>query len=126
MSRNSRTAGATSKQVTYALALMDEAGLPTRYMSSAHKPFATMRERNGSVREWLASMDRRRASDLIAALKTRIAERAAEAAKPKTKRDIMIRAWEIARTGANAHGGRARDYIAEAMRMAHAEARCSK
>ena len=61
---------ATEKQVSYALHLLSKAGYSTRYMDSSHKRLgATMRERSGSVRDWLASMERYRISQLIDELK---------------------------------------------------------
>lgn len=36
-------------------------------------------------------------------------------------KEVMIRAWEIARMGAQVHGGKAIEYIAEALKMAWAE-----
>lgn len=57
---------ATMKQVSYALALMDERGYPTEYMSRVHKDLgATMRERSGTVEGWVAGMSSREASRLI-------------------------------------------------------------
>ena len=60
---------ATSKQVAYALHLLDKAGYSTRYMGSEHKALgATMRERSGAVDGWLSSMSRQRISKLIDSL----------------------------------------------------------
>lgn len=51
---------ATEKQVSYS----------TRYMDSSFKRLgATMRERSGGVRDWLASLERHRISQLIDELK---------------------------------------------------------
>lgn len=60
---------ATEKQVNYLLSLAAKAGLSTRYMDAGWKRFATMRERQGTVRAFLESLDRRRASEMIDALK---------------------------------------------------------
>ena len=62
---------ATTKQINYALHLLDKAGYRTTWMSSEYKQFATSRERSGKVRDWLASMDRQRISGLIKALSKR-------------------------------------------------------
>lgn len=46
----------TEKQINYALFLMKENGYDTRYMNSRHKELgATMRQRSGTVEEWLAA-----------------------------------------------------------------------
>lgn len=61
---------ATEKQINYALFLLDRAGYNTRYMDSRFKRLgATMRERSGRVRDWLADMERVRISNLIDTLK---------------------------------------------------------
>lgn len=61
---------ATQKQINFALALMDKAGYSTRFMNRGHKALgATMRQRSGSVRDWLASMSRSEVSALIDQLK---------------------------------------------------------
>lgn len=66
---------ATPKQVNYALYLLNEAGYPTKWMSSDHTPLgATMRERSGTVRDWLTDMEFTRVSNLIDELKERIAD----------------------------------------------------
>jgi hypothetical protein len=63
-------ASATPKQVAYALYLLDEAGYDTRYMNSSFAALgATMRERSGSVENWLESMNRVEISRLIDRLK---------------------------------------------------------
>lgn len=59
---------ATPRQIAYALHLLDEAGYPTDWMSAAHKPFATMRQRQGTVEAWLGNMSRREISKLISQL----------------------------------------------------------
>ena len=61
---------ATEKQINYALALLDKNGYDIRYMDASYKRLgATMRERNGTVRNWLAEMERPRISNLIDTLK---------------------------------------------------------
>jgi hypothetical protein len=61
---------ATEKQVSYALALLDKAGYGTRFMSAKFKELgASMRERSGSVSDWLAGMNRVEISKLIDRLK---------------------------------------------------------
>lgn len=63
------TSTATAKQVSYALALLADAGYSTTYMDRSFSALgATMRERSGHVRSWLASMDRSRISTLIDSL----------------------------------------------------------
>lgn len=42
-----------------------------------------------------------------------------------TKKEIMVNAWEIAREGQKAFGGKARDYFAQALKMAWAQAKGS-
>jgi hypothetical protein len=64
---------ATDKQVNYALLLMRQAGIPTDWMSSAHKRLgASMRERTGRVEDWLRSLDVGRASEVIDTLKSMV------------------------------------------------------
>ena len=61
---------ATDKQVRYAMYLLDKAGYSTRYMNSSFKKLgATMRQRSGSVADWLSGMTRREISSLIDDLK---------------------------------------------------------
>lgn len=61
---------ATDKQVRYALYLLDKGGYSTRYMNASYKKFgATMRERSGSVEDWLRSLPVHRVSRLIDDLK---------------------------------------------------------
>ena len=63
-------AKATPKQVGYALHLLDEAGYDTRYMNASFARLgAKMRERSGSVENWLESMNRVEISRLIDRLK---------------------------------------------------------
>ncbi len=58
--------GATDRQVRYAMRLLAEAGYSTRYMNAKFKDLgATMRERSGSVEDWVAGMNRQEASALI-------------------------------------------------------------
>ncbi|HLR83393.1 MAG TPA: hypothetical protein VK059_00505 [Nocardioidaceae bacterium] len=60
----------TTKQVNYALALLDKAGYDTRLMNCTFKKLgATMRQRSGSVENWLNNMTRREVSSLIDELK---------------------------------------------------------
>ena len=42
------------------------------------------------------------------------------------KKQIMVKAWEIARNGQKKFGGRVSEYIAEALRIAWAEAKAPK
>lgn len=61
---------ASEKQVRYALHLMDAGGYSTRYMNARHKELgASMRERSGSVADWLGSMTPPQISRLIDSLK---------------------------------------------------------
>lgn len=48
---------------------------------------------------------------------------ATPSAKPTTRKDIMSRAWAIARAAAAQFGGTSRAYYAESLRMAWAESR---
>lgn len=66
----SRRGGPTTKQVRYALHLLDQAGYDTRYMDRTFAALgATMHERSGSVEGWLSSMTSSRISQLIDRLK---------------------------------------------------------
>lgn len=57
---------ATAKQIAYATSLLERNGYSTRYMDRSFAELgATMRERSGSVHDWLASLDRGRISTLI-------------------------------------------------------------
>lgn len=59
----------TDKQINYALHLLDKAGYSTKFMNSRFKALgATMRERSGRVRDWLAGMERHEISNLIGKL----------------------------------------------------------
>lgn len=61
---------ATEKQINYALMLLGKAGYGTRFMDASYKELgATMRQRSGNVRDWLASMDRSTISQIIERLK---------------------------------------------------------
>ncbi len=61
---------ATQKQINYALALLKAAGYDTRYMNASYSRLgATMRQRSGSVTNWLADMNRADISKLIDRLK---------------------------------------------------------
>ncbi len=60
----------TEKQIAYALHLLDKAGYSTRFMNASFKELgASMRERSGSVSDWLAGMTRVEISKLIDRLK---------------------------------------------------------
>ena len=62
--------GPSEKQIGYALRLLDEAGYSTQYMDSRYSALgATMRQRSGTVRDWLAGMERHEISGLIDRLK---------------------------------------------------------
>jgi hypothetical protein len=64
---------ATDKQVTYAMSLMRKAGYGTRFMSSEHKKLgASMRERSGTVENWIKAMPVATASALIEQLKQEV------------------------------------------------------
>ncbi|RTE49169.1 hypothetical protein [Actinobaculum sp. 352] len=66
---------ATPRQVSYAMSLLDKAGFQTRYMDALFKVLgATMRQRSGSVADWLENMTKSEISHLIDDLKERIAE----------------------------------------------------
>ena len=61
---------ATEKQVRYALYLLRQKGYSVKYMDSRYKRLgASMRERNGYVQDWLASLNVARISDVIDQLK---------------------------------------------------------
>lgn len=63
------TTTATSKQIAYALSLLDDNGFSTRFMDkSFSKLGATMRERSGRVEGWLSGMSRSDISRLITTL----------------------------------------------------------
>jgi hypothetical protein len=63
---------ATEKQVSYALALLEQAGYSTRYMNASFKDLgASMRQRSGTVTDWLAAMNRAEISRLIDTLKAK-------------------------------------------------------
>lgn len=60
---------ATPKQVTYALALMRDAGYSTDWMRAEHKVLAIgTRNRSGKVSDWLSAMSRSEISALISEL----------------------------------------------------------
>lgn len=60
----------TEKQIDYALALLDKAGYSTRFMNSSFKSLgASMRQRSGTVRDWLRGMEKTQISALIDTLK---------------------------------------------------------
>ena len=59
-------AKATGRQVRYALHLLGKAGYSTRYMDRRFKALgATMRERGGTVEDWLEGMNVARISGVI-------------------------------------------------------------
>lgn len=61
-----RPAGASAKQVAFALRLLGERGYSTRYMDSAFKRLgASMRERSGTVESWLQAKSSAEVSALI-------------------------------------------------------------
>lgn len=61
---------ASEKQINYLLSLLDKKGYSTRYMDASFSRLgATMRQRSGTVRGWLESMDKFEASRLIEQLK---------------------------------------------------------
>jgi hypothetical protein len=60
----------TDKQAAYIMHLLDQNGFPTRYMTAQFKALgATMRERSGSVRDWVSGLSGAQASALIDRLK---------------------------------------------------------
>ena len=57
---------ATEKQVRYALFLLSKQGYSTRWMNAQFKKLgATMRERSGTVEDWLRKMNVAECSALI-------------------------------------------------------------
>ncbi|MCS6946265.1 MAG: hypothetical protein NZM12_01470 [Steroidobacteraceae bacterium] len=57
---------ATEKQVRYIMYLLGRAGYSTRYMDSAFKALgASMRQRSGSVEDWVRNLSISEASQLI-------------------------------------------------------------
>jgi len=57
---------ATEKQINYLLYLLEKRGYDVRFMNAQYKHLgATMRERHGTVRDWLASLSTLEASKLI-------------------------------------------------------------
>ena len=62
---------ATSKQINFALHLLGENGYPTTYMNSRFSQLgATMRQRSGTVENWLRGMQVGEISALITKLKS--------------------------------------------------------
>lgn len=59
----------SDKQISYAMALLAENGYPTGYMDVTFKPLASMRERFGTVENWLRNMNKEEISNLIDQLK---------------------------------------------------------
>jgi hypothetical protein len=65
----------TKKQIDYALVLLDRAGYGTRYMDARFKELGvTMRERSGSVTDWLRGMTGPECSRLIDTLEAKTAK----------------------------------------------------
>ena len=61
---------ATQKQVNYVLFLLGKNGYSTRFMNAGFKRLgATMRERSGTVKDWLERMNNQEISDVIKLLK---------------------------------------------------------
>lgn len=57
---------ATEKQVSYALYLLSKNGYSTRFMNAEFKNLgASMRERSGSVADWLKNLNKVEISNLI-------------------------------------------------------------
>ena len=57
---------ATTKQVNYALYLLQKNGYSVKYMDAGFKKLgASMRERSGKVEDWISSKNTAEASDLI-------------------------------------------------------------
>ena len=64
------TGTATTKQIDYAIALLDRRGFDTRYMNASFSKLgAKMRERSGTVEAWLSQMSKTEISKLISSLK---------------------------------------------------------
>ena len=62
---------ATEKQVKYCLFLLSKAGYPTDYMSAKFKDFgANMRQRSGTVENWLRNSRSAEISKIIDTLKS--------------------------------------------------------
>lgn len=60
----------SEKQIAYALHLLDSAGYSTQWMNSSFKDLgASMRERSGTVQNWLRNMSAGEISKLIDRLK---------------------------------------------------------
>ena len=56
----------TPKQINYALSLLSKNGYSIKYMNSEFKNLgATVRERSGTVEEWLKRMNSQEISNLI-------------------------------------------------------------
>ena len=64
------TGTATTKQIDFAIALLDRKGFSTRYMNASFSKLgAKMRERSGTVEAWLSQMSKTEISNLISTLK---------------------------------------------------------
>lgn len=60
---------ATEKQINYILSLAKKRGISTDYMNGSWNGLATMRQRHGRVRDFLAGLDKDEASKIIDKLK---------------------------------------------------------
>lgn len=65
---------ATDKQINYIMALLPKTGLSTQWMNSSWKGFASMRERQGKVEDFVRGLNAARASELIDYLKNEVEE----------------------------------------------------
>lgn len=66
-------AGATEKQVRYAMVLLAKAGYSTRWMDGSFRRLgASMRQRQGRVEDWLRSLTIAEASALIDQLRAEV------------------------------------------------------
>lgn len=82
-SSSSARGGSSSKQVSFALQLLAEAGYSVKYMDQRFKALgATMRERSGSVTSWLEAKSSAEVSALIADLQS-AARASAKASAPE-------------------------------------------
>jgi hypothetical protein len=66
---------ASEKQVKYAMLLLDRAGYSTRYMDSKFKALgATMRQRSGTVEDWVRNLGVAGVSRLIDTLRAKVSQ----------------------------------------------------
>ncbi|MCS6948274.1 MAG: hypothetical protein NZM12_11715 [Steroidobacteraceae bacterium] len=64
---------ATEKQVRYVMYLLGKAGYSTRYMNSSFAALgASMRQRSGSVEDWVRNLSMSEASNIIDQLKEQV------------------------------------------------------